>query len=395
MPPALHFLSSMLTQSSFHRALSLSSKLTNHSSEMSSKLHLSDPPKALQSIKKISENNSKLGTQISLNISEKPLQHSEKTHPKKPTLQSQIQSNLDGETCNLDGQIPTKNHEKTQLKQPILEDQFPFEINEEELQIPPHLDQEIPDKFKEMILCLEIMGIDSGRALSLNPSLHSTSLDSINRILSYLQTKGIHQKDIPRIIGMCPKILTSSIENDLKPVFLFLEDEMGVPHKSFRKPITKCPRLLVSSVRDQLKPALFYLEKLGFMEREALAFQDPILLVSSVENILIPKLEFIQILGFSYEEAVQMVLRCPALFTFSIENNFKPKFGYYIDEMRENLEELKEFPQYFAFSLEKRIKPRHEEMVRSGVRLPLSTMLKSTDEEFRELIKGRSPVSGG
>lgn len=92
----------------------------------------------------------------------------------------------------------------------------------------------------------------------------------------------------------------------------------------------------------------------------------------------------------SNEEAVGMVLRCPALFTFSVENNFRPKFEYFAGEMKRRLEELKEFPQYFAFSLEKRIKPRHLEVVERGVEMGLPLMLKTTDEEFRELISQES-----
>lgn len=122
---------------------------------------------------------------------------------------------------------------------------------------------------------------------------------------------------------------------------------------------------------------------------QTLAYQDPILLVSSVENALIPKLRYLESIGLSRAEAVGMVLRCPALFTFSIEKNFEPKLEFFQEEMRGRLEELKEFPQYFAFSLEKRIKPRHAEVLRSGTRLPLPAMLKSTDQEFSELIKTR------
>ncbi|KAL0398305.1 UNVERIFIED_CONTAM: Transcription termination factor MTEF1, chloroplastic [Sesamum radiatum] len=188
---------------------------------------------------------------------------------------------------------------------------------------------------------------------------------------------------------MCPTILTSDIKTDLNPVFNFLSYDLRVPDQNFRKVINKCPRLLISSVRDQLKPALFYLQRLGFKDLHALAYQDPILLVSSVEKTLIPKLNFLVSLGFCRADAVEMVLRCPGLFTFSIENNFKPKFDYFMKEMEGKLEELKEFPQYFAFSLENRIKPRHTEVVKSGVKVPLALMLKTTDEEFRELLKGK------
>ncbi|KAK4377234.1 hypothetical protein RND71_003530 [Anisodus tanguticus] len=214
-------------------------------------------------------------------------------------------------------------------------------------------------QFKEKILCLEIMGVDSG----------------------------LHQKDFARIFGMCPTILTSDIKSQLNPVFNFLSNDLRVPEHNFRRVINKCPRLLVCSVKDQLKPALFYLQRLGFTDLHHLAYQDPILLVSSVENTLIPKLHYLISLGFSRTEAVQMTLRCPGLFTFSIDNNFNPKFDYFSQEMQGELDELKEFPQYFAFSLEKRIKPRHIELVQSGISIPLPLMLKTTDEEFKELIR--------
>ncbi|KAI3895530.1 hypothetical protein MKW92_005662 [Papaver armeniacum] len=192
-----------------------------------------------------------------------------------------------------------------------------------------------------------------------------------------------------RIFGMCPRILTSNIKTDLAPVFQFLSHDLNVPSQNYRRVINKNPRLLVSSVRDQLKPTLFYLQRLGFEDLDALAYQDSILLVSSVENTLLPKLHYLQSIGFTKDDVIGMVLRCPSLLTFSIENNYKPKFGYYMEEMGGSLEELKEFPQYFTFSLEKRIKPRHKEIVKanaSGIRIPLGLMLKSTEDEFRELI---------
>lgn len=233
------------------------------------------------------------------------------------------------------------------------------------------------------------MGVDSGKALSLNPLIHSTSLNSIHNIIAFLQSKGILQKDLPRIIGMCPKILTANINNELIPVFNFLSYDLNVPDHSYRKVINKCPRLLVSSVEDQLKPALFYLKRLGFCDLEALAYQDCVLLVSNVENTLVPKLDYLISLGFSKPEAIEMVLRCPGLFTFSLENNFKPKFEYF-KEMKRNLSELKDFPQYFAFSLEKRIKPRHLEAVECGVKMSLQLLLKTTEEEFAGLLRQRN-----
>ncbi|XP_030480946.2 transcription termination factor MTEF1, chloroplastic [Cannabis sativa] len=244
-------------------------------------------------------------------------------------------------------------------------------------------------QIKEKIVCLEIMGIDSGKALAKNPSLHTTTLDSIQSTISFLRSKGIQQKDLKKIFGMCPKILTSDIAADLIPIFDFLAQDLQVPFHNLRKVINKCPRLLASSARDQLKPALFYLQRLGFRNLESLAENDAVLLVSSVEKTLIPKLRFLEErLEVSKEEAVGMVVRCPSLFTFSIENNLKPKLEYLVGEMERKVEEVKEFPQYFAFSLEKRIKPRHLEIVKRGLgkEMGLPLMLISTDHEFTQLI---------
>ncbi|OWM63850.1 transcription termination factor MTEF1, chloroplastic-like [Punica granatum] len=243
-------------------------------------------------------------------------------------------------------------------------------------------------QFREKILCLETLGVDSGKVLSRNPSLCTSSLQSLHSIISFLRSKGIHHKDMPRIFGMCPRILTSDVEADIDPVFHFLSNELWVPENQFRRVINKCPRLLSVGVDAQLKPALDYLKRIGFRNLKALAYQDPILLVSSVERTLIPKLKYLESIGFQGKDAVGMVLRCPGLFTFSIENNFEPKFGYFEMEMKgRRLDELRGFPQYFAFSLEKRIKPRHRKVVWSGVEMGLPVMLKSTDDEFHNLIR--------
>lgn len=243
---------------------------------------------------------------------------------------------------------------------------------------------ELPSSTRDKILSLELMGVDYGRALSLNPDLRDASPESIHAVVTFLQSRGLHFRDLGRVFGMCPSVLTASVRADLRPVFAFLTDDLGVPEDAYRRVVVKCPR----SVRDQLRPALFYLRRLGFRDNRALAFQDPILLVSSVERTMAPKLEYLRTeLGMSKDEAVAMVLRCPALFTFNVERNFRPKFEYLVQEMSGGVEDVKAFPQYFTFSLEKRIAPRHRAAVEAGVDLPLPDMLKATDDEFREMLE--------
>lgn len=59
-----------------------------------------------------------------------------------------------------------------------------------------------------------------------------------------------------------------------------------------------------------------------------------------------------------------------------------PKVDYFLTEMKGEVAELKRFPQYFSFSLERKIKPRHRLLVEHGLSVPLSRMLKISDGEF-------------
>ncbi|KAL6273349.1 hypothetical protein ACE6H2_024041 [Prunus campanulata] len=62
-----------------------------------------------------------------------------------------------------------------------------------------------------------------------------------------------------------------------------------------------------------------------------------------------------------------MFQRFPHLFCCSIEQNFEPRFNYFVVEMGRDLKELKEFPHYFSFSLENRIRSRHQRCVEKDI----------------------------
>lgn len=87
-------------------------------------------------------------------------------------------------------------------------------------------------------------------------------------------------------------------------------------------------------------------------------------------------------MGFTHEEAMNACARVPAIFGYDVDNNLWPKFAYLLREMERELEELKRFPQYFGFSLEKRIVPRHLHLKERGVRIPLNRMLMWGDDKF-------------
>ncbi|GMI75340.1 EMBRYO DEFECTIVE 93, SINGLET OXYGEN-LINKED DEATH ACTIVATOR 10 [Hibiscus trionum] len=228
--------------------------------------------------------------------------------------------------------------------------------------------------FRQKLLYLQSLNINPHKALHLNPSLRSTPLSSLLSVEHSLSSVGLSRPSIGRILDMCPLLLTS----DPLPPINFLLHEVPLPFPHLPLSLTRCPRLLVSPVATQLRPTLHFLTSLGLVVNS----HTTLLLVSNVENTLKPKLNFLRSLGFDEPEVNRMVARSPGLLTLSVENNMRPKAEFFLEEMEGDLEELTRFPQYFSFSLEKKIKPRHRALVERGFKLPLSKMLRVSDGEF-------------
>lgn len=236
--------------------------------------------------------------------------------------------------------------------------------------------------FREKVLYLENLKVNPEKAFRENPTLRTCPLGTLKSVERCLSSMGIHRSDMGRILDMLPELLTCDPHGDIYPIFDFLLNEVRIPYPDVQKSILRCPRLLVSSVEHRLRPSLCFLKELGFVGPHSLTCQTTLLLVSSVEDTLLPKVEFLRGLGFTRVEVSNMVVRSPALLTLSVANNLVPKVEFFLKEMNGDLAELKRFPQYFSFSLERRIKPRHAMLVRHGLSLPLEHMLKVSDGGF-------------
>ncbi|KAK4478804.1 hypothetical protein RD792_014303 [Penstemon davidsonii] len=183
---------------------------------------------------------------------------------------------------------------------------------------------------------------------------------------------------------MCPEILTSPPSTTIIPATTFLLREARVKAADLRHVIHRRPRLLTRHVETELRPTLYFLQ--GTIGIDNVSKCAP-LLSCSVESKFIPRIEYLQKLGFCYKDTVTMFRKFPSLFCYSIKENFEPKFDYFVVEMGRELKELVAFPQYFSFSLENRIKPRHRLCVEKGVCLALPTMLKSSETRFRDRLE--------
>ncbi|KAL7148956.1 hypothetical protein ABFS83_05G008200 [Erythranthe nasuta] len=250
-------------------------------------------------------------------------------------------------------------------------------------------------RFRQKLLYLRHLNVNPTKVLHINPNIRSAPLSTLHSIAECLSSMGLEFAAVGRILDMYPQLLTADPYDDIYPILDFLLHTVELPFSEIRKSITRCPRILVCHPESQLKPTFSFLSEFGFAGPNKLTSQTTLLLVSNVESTLMPKIEFLVNLGIEYNEVRSMVLRSPGLLTFSVENNYIPKVDYFFNEMNGDLEEIKRFPQYFSFSLERKIKPRHQLLREHGFFMPLSEMLKISDGEFNlRLLEKRLHIVG-
>ncbi|XP_074332735.1 transcription termination factor MTEF1, chloroplastic [Apium graveolens] len=211
------------------------------------------------------------------------------------------------------------------------------------------------------------------------------SPETIAHILStvdFLKSRGFSEPDFPRLAFLCPMLFSSNFHpTQIQPVFDFLYSDLRASVQESCFLILRCPAILESNVEFCLQPTLVYLTTLGLDK-----LNSPTTLNAHLLNTRVDKLEdkvtFLQSVGFSHKESARVCARFPAIFGYSIHNNLRPKFEFLFKEMNRTIQEVTDFPQYFAFSLSRRIAPRHYHLKDRNVKLKLNRMLLWSDNRF-------------
>ncbi|XP_059653825.1 transcription termination factor MTEF1, chloroplastic [Cornus florida] len=222
----------------------------------------------------------------------------------------------------------------------------------------------------------------------INPETKShknSSPETLHQILStvnFFKSKGFRDADFPRLAFLCPELFSPVFDpTDVEPVLDFLSIDLAASDQESCGLILRCPRILLSNVEFCLRPTLVYLRELGLEKLNTPTNLNAHLLNTRVHK-LEEKVRFLQGVGLSYEDSARVCARLPAIFGYSLENNLRQKIVYLVREMKRSVEEVKEFPQYFAYSLERRIAPRHLHLKQRNVEVPLKRMLLWSDQKF-------------
>ncbi|MBA0601655.1 transcription termination factor MTEF1, chloroplastic [Gossypium raimondii] len=246
---------------------------------------------------------------------------------------------------------------------------------------PPPLYLKFRTSHRENLRYLKAIGIIHPNTNPRNLPSPQTA-DYLISTVNFLKSKGIHDNDFPRLTFLCPQLFSSNFStSEIEPVFDFLTTDLNATAQESRGLIVHCPYILFSDVEYCLKPTVEYLKGLGVEKLNEPSKQKAFLLNTRVDKLK-AKIKFLRSIGLRYEEAAMVCARMPAIFGYNVEYNLRPKYEFLVGEMERSLEELKEFPQYFGFSLHKRIEPRHWHLKHRNVRIKLNRMLLGGDDRF-------------
>lgn len=242
--------------------------------------------------------------------------------------------------------------------------------------------------------------------------------------VAYLVSVGVAPRDIGPMVTQFPFFLGMRVGTAIKPLLDFLLS-LGLPRRILACMLEKRPYVLGYDLHETVKPNVDAL--LGFgVRREALpsviAQYPPILglplkaklsahqyffnlklgidpdgfaralermpqIVSLNQSVILKPVEFLRGRGISGEDVARMVVRCPQLVALRVEL-MKNAYYYFKSEMKRPLQELLEFPEYFTYSLESRIKPRYQRIASNGIRCSLDWFLNCSDLRFEERMRG-------
>eukprot|EP01018_Ginkgo_biloba_P004446 Gb_36311 [translate_table: standard] len=268
---------------------------------------------------------------------------------------------------------------------------------------------------------LDIKANDIPRVIENYPEILGFKLEgTMSTSVAYLVSIGVNRRGIGAMLTQYPQILATRVGTVIKPIVDYLGN-LGLQKQVLARLIEKRPYILGFSLQEQMKENVESLLSFG-VKQEGLAsiiaqypeilglelkpklisqkefFSDSLKVghedfgkvlekmpqvVSLTQDPVLKRVEFLRECGFSAEDVTKMVVTCPQLVAFNLDV-MKRSFNFFKNIMKGALQELVDFPAYFTYSLESRIKPRFRRLSSKGIKCSLAWFLNCSDERFEE-----------
>ncbi|CAD7703854.1 unnamed protein product [Ostreobium quekettii] len=147
---------------------------------------------------------------------------------------------------------------------------------------------------------------------------------------------GASKDEFVRLLQKEPSLLLRSVERDIVPKVAFFRD-LGGPPRTTMACLVQNPRMLTYSLEDQLKPCLSFLTKQLHIPKDEymhLLKRRPSLMGFSVDYKLVPKLQYFATLGLSPNDVGKMAVKFPAVLTANLNRKVEVLVQFLVSDLK-------------------------------------------------------------
>lgn len=224
--------------------------------------------------------------------------------------------------------------------------------------------------------------ISVAQAIKSCPLLLGLSVNKLKLVVEQLHNFSIRNQKLGKVIATSPQLLLQKPQ-EFHQVVCFLRD-LGLDDDTIGRILGRCPEIFASSIGSTLKRKLNFLRGIGVSRSHLprIIRKYPEFFVCDINRALRPRMTYLMHVGLSKREVALMVCSFSPLLGYSINEVLKPKVEFLMNSMGRPISDVVEYPRYFSYSLEKKIKPRFWVLKGRNVECSLKSMLGKNDEEF-------------
>ncbi|XP_060206123.1 transcription termination factor MTERF2, chloroplastic [Lycium barbarum] len=224
--------------------------------------------------------------------------------------------------------------------------------------------------------------ISVAQAIKSCPLLLGLSVNKLKLVVEQFRNFGIRNQKLGKVIATSPQLLLQKPQ-EFHQVVCFLRD-LGLDDDIIGRILGRCPEIFASSIGKTLKRKLDFLMGIGVSRSHLprIIRKYPEFFVCDIHRALRPRMTYLMHVGLSKREVALMICRFSPLLGYSIDEVLKPKVEFLMNSMEKPISNVVEYPRYFSYSLEKKIKPRFWVLKDRNMECSLKNMLGKNDEEF-------------
>lgn len=209
----------------------------------------------------------------------------------------------------------------------------------------------------------------------------------IKPLVDYMVSLGLPKKVLARMFEKRAYVLGYDLENTVKPNVDCLIS-FGIRKEALPSVIAQYPQILGLPLKAKLSSQQYFFNLKLKIDPEGFAhvIERMPQIVSLNQSVIMKPVEFLIGRGISTEDVAKMVAKCPQLLASQV-GLMKNSFYFFKSETGWPLRELMDFPEYFTYSLESRIKPRYHRLKSKGIKCSLGWFLNCSDQRFEERLQ--------